>query len=1008
MGDLNERLAGLSPEKRVLLLEKLGERGAELPDEEAVTPSPDRSDYPLSFMQERLWFLSRTAYPVPFGSVPITLRLRGELRPDRLKRAVRRVVRRNEVLRTRFPADEGEVRQVVEPAATAAVTSLRSYDLTDRPLDRARRDALVSAVERADTAFEFWRRPPFRVHHWRVGGDEHLLLVDIHNLLMDGRSADLLLGELADAYGTDRTDSPRAPVDGDGGSAADRPQYGDFAAWQRERWQDPAETAAAAHWRERLEGATSDVDPGFDAERPSRPSYRGHVVPLRIPAGITGELRNLAEEREGTLFMAVLAGLQALLARRAGIDDPTVLAPVSSRPRPEVEELVGNFTSDLPLRGDLAGDPSFGELLDRVRSDTLEDLDHQDVPVLRLLRRDREESASGRDADPRPQFMLVFRSRDPADSFDLPGVDVERVAAKPGAAPVDLTLDLHPSDGGLEGTITGASDLLAPRTTRGLGRELRDLCAALVESPGRPISELEPASDAPGAGLGSRPFGNGGEDAAERDRRPDLPPGRPGHRTAARGAPAEEDERSRAGRVLASHPAVESCRVRRGRRADGEPYLAAFWVRRPARPPGGVPTGRLRRFLGERLPARMQPAFLVEVGAEGRLSDPPELWGLPTHDPDGGGADGRAGRTPETADERAVAGVWSSVLGVDAVRAGDRFYDLGGTSLQAMEAIPALENALGREVSPAELLLETVEQIAARPGDGDGGAGTDALAAEGSSGPPAEGPSAGGGSGSRAFATRFGAGSTPLFGLYHPARRPERGEPVVVCPDFGSDVIPEEGTARRAASGLSGAGHPVFRFDYRGTGDSAGSTADLDLHAWEEDAWDAAREARVLAGAERVTLLARGLGSIPALRLASRSPAVSRVVLRDPVADGHTLLRSRAREDGDGGGDSSPVAAESRGPERTLEMGGVPVPHEFARQVARFDVSEVDLSGLRVLILHPGPGGEEPEDAAAVRGSGRIAGRGVEHVRPDEDGGPGAFSGRSEAEAVARWLDADA
>ncbi|MFJ7590597.1 amino acid adenylation domain-containing protein [Streptomyces sp. NPDC097617] len=432
---------------------------------------------PLSFAQQRLWFLDQLQPGRPDYNIPVAARLRGPLDADALAAALSAVVARHEVLRSRIAeGPRGPVQTVEAPEVFAPVRT----DLGDLPLEAARSRALGLAHADAAAPFDLGSAPLLRARVVRVADEEHLLVMALHHTVGDGWSMPVLWQELSAAYAAlRRGERPALPELG--------LQYGDFAYWQQHRLANGDADAGIAHWREALGGLPA-LELPTDRPRPQVRSGAGGSLVLEVPAELAERLGTLARERGATLFMVLLAGFQALLARYTGQADIAVGSPIAGRDRTELEPLIGFFVNTLVLRTDLSGDPAFGELLGRVRRTALAAYEHQDVPFDRLV----EELRPERDLSRNPLFDVLFQLH-PEQPADLPleGVEVESLDTSNGTAKFDLSLAMTEHPGGLTGTVQYATDLFDRATIERFGAHYLRLLAGAAESPDAPLSRLD-------------------------------------------------------------------------------------------------------------------------------------------------------------------------------------------------------------------------------------------------------------------------------------------------------------------------------------------------------------------------------------------------------------------------------------------------------------------------------------------------------------------------------------
>ncbi|HLL48050.1 MAG TPA: condensation domain-containing protein, partial [Longimicrobiaceae bacterium] len=365
--------SGLSTAKRALLLRRI--RGGSGAGEPAIRPRAERGPAPLSFAQQRLWFLYRLEGGGAAYHLPAAFRLAGALDADALERALGEVVRRHESLRTVVAERAGEPEQVVAPAAELrlAVEGLGGLPAAEREAAARRR-----VREESERPFDLERGPLFRALLLRLGAEEHVLVLCVHHVVSDGWSMGVLFGELSALYGAFARGEP-SPL-------AELPiQYADYAVWQREHLSGEVLERQLAYWTRRLAGAPSLLELPTDRPRPAAQSFRGARLRFELPAGLVDALGELARREDATLYMVLAAAFQLLLSRWSGQEDLVVGTPVAGRTHPETEGLIGLFANTLALRGDLSGEPTFRELLGRVRESALGAFAHQDLPFEKLL-----------------------------------------------------------------------------------------------------------------------------------------------------------------------------------------------------------------------------------------------------------------------------------------------------------------------------------------------------------------------------------------------------------------------------------------------------------------------------------------------------------------------------------------------------------------------------------------------------------------------------------------------
>ncbi|MEV4051952.1 non-ribosomal peptide synthase/polyketide synthase [Amycolatopsis sp. NPDC049688] len=429
------------------------------PDRPDIGVVPRDGVLPLSFAQQRLWFLHEFEPDSTEYLTPLLLRLRGRLDVDRLTTALSTVVERHEALRTTFDTVDGRGVQVVHPAAPVRVPVLTAGE---RELPEVLTRAALQPFDLRDGTL-------LRVLLVRLGEQDHVLALVLHHIVTDGWSTGVLLDELSTLYrgGT----PPPLPV-----------QYADFAVWQRNR---PADDQLG-YWRRRLDGLPV-LELPTDRPRPPVRTTNGALAEFVVPPAVTAGLKSLARQQDGTLFTALVAACQVLLARWSGQDDIAVGTVTSGREHPELTRLIGFFVNTLVLRSTVDLRRSFPELLAAVRATTLEALAHQDVPFERVV----EHLEPERDVSRTPLFsVLVVLQNDPGHDLALPGLSVTELAPPTVAASVDLMFQFEEHAGRLHGSVLYNTDLFDAGTVEGLTGRLGELLAGIVAGPDRPLGRL--------------------------------------------------------------------------------------------------------------------------------------------------------------------------------------------------------------------------------------------------------------------------------------------------------------------------------------------------------------------------------------------------------------------------------------------------------------------------------------------------------------------------------------
>jgi amino acid adenylation domain-containing protein len=438
-------------------------RRAELPVLPPVVPVERTGALPLSFAQERLWFIDRLEPGSATYNIPAAMRLAGAMDERALERALGEIVRRHEALRTAFAEVDGSPVQVVAPFGGFA---LPVEDLS--ALGEADREAVVGrrAGEEAARPFDLSAGPLFRAALLRLGAEEHVLLLSMHHVVSDGWSMGVLFRELSVLYETYRQggESPLPELG---------VQYADYAVWQREQLAGDALERQISYWREQLAGAPELLELPTDHPRPPVQTYQGATVPMELPLELLERLQALGRSESATLYMTVLGAFQVLLSKYSGSEDIVVGSPIAGRTRREVEELIGFFVNTLVLRTDLSGDPPFREVLGRVREATLGAYEHQALPFEKLV----TELQPERSLSHSPLFQVMFTLQNVGGAGGgLPGLQASGADTELKSAKVDLSLELAATPRGLQGGLIYRTDLFERGTVeRMLGHLARVL-----------------------------------------------------------------------------------------------------------------------------------------------------------------------------------------------------------------------------------------------------------------------------------------------------------------------------------------------------------------------------------------------------------------------------------------------------------------------------------------------------------------------------------------------------
>lgn len=466
MNELPDRVAGLTAGQRRDLLARL-----------LATRSRAGADVPLSYAQQRLWFLDQLAPGSAFYTMPIALRLRIPLDTHALARTLDEIVRRHEALRTTFQTRDGHPVQVIAPHLAVPVPET---DLAHLPPHERESEAQRLATAESRRPFDLTRGPLIRAGLLRLGPEDHVLLLTLHHIIADGWSLGVLFHELSTLY--------EAFVAGQPSPLPELPiQFADHATWQR-RWLDgPVLAEQLEHWTRQLAGVPELVLP-TDRPRPPVATFRGARTFFTVDEDLRRAATELGRATGTTLFMVLLATFEALLSRYSGQDDFPVGVPIANRTRKETEALIGFFVNTLVVRADISGDPTFRELLARVRETALAAYAHQDLPFERLV----EELAPARDAARTPliQVMFALQNAPVSSGGSLVQPSLEVLAVERGTANFDLVLDLWEQDDGLGGRVEYSTDLFDQDTIDRLLDHFRVLLGSATTGPDERVSTL--------------------------------------------------------------------------------------------------------------------------------------------------------------------------------------------------------------------------------------------------------------------------------------------------------------------------------------------------------------------------------------------------------------------------------------------------------------------------------------------------------------------------------------
>ncbi|HET6230447.1 MAG TPA: amino acid adenylation domain-containing protein, partial [Longimicrobiaceae bacterium] len=437
---------------------------------------------PLSFAQERMWFLDQMESTGSAYNLPLVLRIEGALDVDALRRALNEIVARHDVLRTTYPVVNGEP---VQHVADDLVLPLPVQDLSHLPPAEREEETRHVAAAESWRRFDLASGPIVRASLLRLAPQEHAFVLVMHHIAGDGWSLGVLSAELGALYEAFKAGdaSPLPPL---------AVQYADYAAWQREWLSGDELERQLGYWRGHLAGAPAAIDLPTDRPRPPVQTFSGALEWFDLPRGTGDELDRLARGEGATPFMVLLAVFQLLLSRWSGQDDVVVGTPIAGRAHGETEPLIGFFVNTLALRGDLSGDPTFRDLVRRARAAALGGFAHQELPFEKLV----GELAVERSTSHTPVFQVMFSLQNVGlKGLDLPGLRFSEIGTDIDTAKFDLSLTAVETPDGIRAAFEYNTDLFDAETVRRMAGHFSALAASASSAPDAPISRLAMLSD---------------------------------------------------------------------------------------------------------------------------------------------------------------------------------------------------------------------------------------------------------------------------------------------------------------------------------------------------------------------------------------------------------------------------------------------------------------------------------------------------------------------------------
>ncbi|MEH2222132.1 condensation domain-containing protein [Nostoc sp.] len=486
MSDLSQRLAALSPEKLQLLAQRLHKKKENVFSQPQIARQSRKSNlFPLSFAQQRLWFIDQLQPGNSAYNISQPMRLIGCLNVAALEQSFHEVVRRHEVLRTTFTVVDGQPLQVI---ATSLSFKLVVIDLQELSQKQRETDVLRLASEEAQEPFDLTKGPLFRVTLLQLAAAEYILLLTMHHIVADGWAIGVLIHEIATLYEAfsvgkaSLRDATRTPL------SELSIQYADFAVWQRQWLQGERLETQLAYWQKQLGGKLPVLELPSNHPRSPIQTFSGARETLVLPKTLSETLKALNQRQGITLFMILLAAFQTLLHCYTDQEDIVVGTDIANRNQAETKELIGFFVNQLVLRTDLSGNPTFVELLERVREMTLEAYAHQDLPFDKLV----DVLNPKRELNRTPLFQVkIVLENTQTPSLQLPGLTITSLKVENKTVQFDLLLELNETEQGLFGVWEYNTDLFDRGSIVRLSNNFATLLNKIATHPETKLSELK-------------------------------------------------------------------------------------------------------------------------------------------------------------------------------------------------------------------------------------------------------------------------------------------------------------------------------------------------------------------------------------------------------------------------------------------------------------------------------------------------------------------------------------
>ncbi|MEH1828477.1 MAG: amino acid adenylation domain-containing protein [Nostoc sp.] len=476
-GILTSELSTQIRERKIEILKYIHDSIASTSTIEQIQPVSRDVNLPLSFGQQRLWFLNQLEPNSATYNLPYTVRLTGTLNVQALEQSLKEIVQRHEILRTTFMLVNGEPIQVITPTLSL---KLSVVDLQEYPIKKQEAEVLRLAVQESQLLFNLAQGPLLRTTLLQLSKQQHVLLFTMHHIVSDGWSMGLLVKEVTALYEAFCQEKPsplaKLPI-----------QYADFAVWQRQWLQGEVLQSQISYWRKQLEDAPRVLDLPTDYPRSAIQAFRGATYSFELSQELSVALNKLSQQQRCTLFMTLLAAFQTLLWRYTSSEDIVVGSPIANRNRDEIEGLIGFFVNTLVLRTNLAGNPTFEELLVRVREMTLGAYAHENLPFELLV----EELQPERNLSHTPLFQVMFVLQNaPNSALELPGLTLSSLTVQNSNANFDLTLDITETAEKIFSNFNYNSNLFKESTIKRMAGHFQTLLKEIIANPKLRLSEL--------------------------------------------------------------------------------------------------------------------------------------------------------------------------------------------------------------------------------------------------------------------------------------------------------------------------------------------------------------------------------------------------------------------------------------------------------------------------------------------------------------------------------------